>query len=112
MSPMLLPLLLCLLLPLASATPARPTLHPRQDELETRTLSPFTSSIELQPGGPAETASATTTYRLETATPPLQLPDTVGLIMPNPWSHLYVGESTFGQHITYTGLDLMANPHV
>lgn len=94
---MLLPSLLCsslLLLPQLLATPTaqpQPTLHPRQDDLETRTFSPSTSSLELQPGGPEQTASATTTYRLETATPPLQLPDTVGLIMPNPWSKLYVG---------------------
>ena len=95
---MLLPSVLCLtlllLVPQLSATStALPTLYPRQDQLETRTLSPSTSNVELQPKGPSQTASATTTYRLETATPPLQLSDTVGLIMPNPWSNLYVGMS-------------------
>lgn len=70
---------------------ATPTLARRQDDMETRTFGPLTSSVELQPAGLAQTASPTTTYRLETASPPLQIADTIGLIMPNPWSKLYVG---------------------
>lgn len=94
--------LLCYLLLICSTTlanPIQPTtprlvsnLQKRQDDVETRTLTPTASSLELQSGGPSQTASPTTSYRLETAAAPLQLPDTIGLIMPNPWSKLYVGE--------------------
>lgn len=71
-------------------------LLPRQDDLETRTLSSMTSSLQPQ-GGPSQTASPTSTYRLETARPPLQLPDTIGLIMPDPWSKIYVGKLAFAR---------------
>jgi hypothetical protein len=70
----------------------QPTLHPRQDEAETRTVDPLTSSMELQGGVTTVEPSPTTTYRLETATAPIHLADTIGLIMPNPWSKVYVGE--------------------
>jgi len=73
---------------LSLSTP-RPTLQPRQ-EMETRTVD-VTSSMELQGGATSVIASSSTSHRLETATPPIQLADTIGLIMPNPWSKLYVG---------------------
>jgi hypothetical protein len=78
---------------LSTYTP-QPTLHPRQ-EMETRTVD-VTSSMELQGGATSIIPSSTTSYRLETATSPIQLADTIGLIMPNPWSKLYVGTSESG----------------
>ena len=75
--------------PCLSLSTPQPTLQPRQ-EMETRTVD-VTSSMELQGGATSVTPSSTTSYRLETATPPIQLADTIGLIMPNPWSKLYVG---------------------
>jgi hypothetical protein len=63
--------------------------------METRTVD-VTSSMELQEGATAVLPSSNTSYRLETATPPIQLADTIGLIMPNPWSKLYVGMSGGG----------------
>jgi hypothetical protein len=80
---------------LATYTP-QPTLQPRQ-EMETRTVD-VTSSMELQGGATSVMPSSNTSYRLETATPPIQLADTIGLIMPNPWSKLYVGTSEGGDH--------------
>ena len=80
---------------LSTFTP-QPTLQPRQ-EMETRTVD-VTSSMELQGGATSVIPSSTTSYRLETATPPIQLADTIGLIMPNPWSKLYVGTSIGGDH--------------
>jgi hypothetical protein len=77
--------------PCLSVSTPQPTLHPRQ-EMETRTID-VTSSMELQGGATSVIPSSTTSYRLETATPPIQLADTIGLIMPNPWSKLYVGTS-------------------
>jgi hypothetical protein len=74
----------------------QPTLQPRQ-EMETRTVD-VTSSMELQGGATSVIPSSTTSYRLETAIPPIQLADTIGLIMPNPWSKLYVGTSEGGDH--------------
>jgi hypothetical protein len=65
-----------------------PTLVERQ---ETRTVDPTTSSLQLQGGAESLVSSPTTSYRLETATAPIQLADTIGLIMPNPWSKVYVG---------------------
>lgn len=70
-----------------------PTLRPRQDA-ETRTVDGFLiSSVELQGGATTVIPSPTTPYRLETATAPIQLADTIGLIMPNPWAKVYAGES-------------------
>jgi hypothetical protein len=69
-----------------------PTLYPRQD-VETRIIESLTSSVELQGGATTVIPSPTTPYRLETATAPIQLADTIGLIMPNPWAKIYAGES-------------------
>jgi len=65
--------------------------------METRTVD-VTSSMELQGGATSVEPSSATSYRLETATAPIQLADTIGLIMPNPWSKLYVGTSGGGDH--------------
>lgn len=51
--------------------------------------------MELQGGATTVVPSPTTPYRLETATTPIQLADTIGLIMPNPWSKVYVGTFTW-----------------
>ena len=77
--------------PCLSLSTPQPTLQPRQ-EMKTRTVD-VTSSMELQGGATSVIPSSTTSHRLETATPPIQLADTIGLIMPNPWSKLYVGMS-------------------
>jgi len=68
------------------------SIRPRQ-ETETRTLDPLTSSLQLQEGASATAPTPTTSYRLETAKAPIDLADTIGLIMPNPWSKVYVGKS-------------------
>jgi len=85
-------LLTSLLFILPCFSTPEPTLRPRQDA-ETRTVDGLTSSVELQGGATTVIPSPTTPYRLETATAPIQLADTIGLIMPNPWAKVYAGES-------------------
>jgi len=85
---------------LSSSTP-QPTLRPRQDDMETRTVDVLTSSMELQGDATAVIPSPTTSSRLETATTPIQLADVIGLIMPNPWSKVYVGMSARASRADY-----------
>jgi hypothetical protein len=81
------------LLYLLTVSYATMSIQPRQD-METRTIDPLTSSLELQTDASvtATDASPTTSRRLETAKAPINLANTIGLIMPNPWSKVYVGE--------------------
>jgi len=69
--------------------------------METRTVDVLTSSMELQGDATAVIPSPTTSYRLETATTPIQLADVIGLIMPNPWSKVYVGMSARASRADY-----------
>ncbi|WWC92444.1 uncharacterized protein L201_007402 [Kwoniella dendrophila CBS 6074] len=56
-------------------------------ETITVTITPITTIYEDEQ--PTETV--TKTYKLTPATTPIPLADKMGLIMPNPWSHLYTG---------------------
>jgi hypothetical protein len=87
---LLLRLLLHSLYLLTTVCSTSMSIHPRQ-ETETRVLDPLTSSLQLQEGASATVPSPTTSYRLEIAKTPIDLADTIGLIMPIPWSKVYVG---------------------
>jgi hypothetical protein len=67
----------------------------RQDIPNTNTLVPATTLLEAADTTTTSTAPASTTsYRLETASKPIPLAATMGLIMPNPWQSIYVGQSS------------------
>ena len=75
--------------PLSTSPTGSDSLHPR-DAVTTTTLQPTkTQSDDAQ-----ATVTATTTNGLTVAKTPIPLAATIGLIMPNPWQPLYVGESS------------------
>ncbi|KAK8850662.1 hypothetical protein IAR55_004582 [Kwoniella newhampshirensis] len=92
---------------LISPPPISPTLRPRQDSTEVNIGDATTSqvipvetiTVWVTPDAADvdSTAIATTSYKLTTATTPIPLAETIGLIMPNPWQPLYTELNyTFG----------------
>ncbi|WVW80573.1 hypothetical protein I302_102559 [Kwoniella bestiolae CBS 10118] len=60
------------------------------EEMETVTVT-ITPVTTVYPDEQQETETITKSYKLTPATTPIPLADKMGLIMPNPWSHLYTG---------------------
>ncbi|WWC98294.1 hypothetical protein V866_005185 [Kwoniella sp. B9012] len=61
------------------------------DEIETVTVTITPVTTVYPDENQQETETLTKSYKLTPATTPIPLADKMGLIMPNPWSHLYTG---------------------
>ncbi|WWC72707.1 uncharacterized protein I206_106671 [Kwoniella pini CBS 10737] len=64
---------------------------PTEDEVETITVTITPITTVYPDEQPTETETITKSYKLTPANTPMPLADKMGMIMPNPWSHLYTG---------------------
>lgn len=90
-------------------SPPTSLVHNAREIPNTRTLTPATTVQDVQEDA-TSTASSTASYRLETATKPIPLAATIGLIMPDPWQSIYVGKICYhprAGHVMELCSDLM-----